>query len=176
MGAPKGNKYAKGHHEGRPREHDYEKEAADLLAWSLKPDALSLYEFTDSKTYLASELSEFAKREKVFAEALHKAKERIAIRRERMCNAQALDKTIWARTVHVYDHLMVSADEFKAERDNKRKKDLIDHEAKVKAENNGGSQSDSERLEAALSLINYLQSESSARNAAVTSMMTESKS
>lgn len=106
MAPPKGHSYANGH--GRPREHDYIALAEDLLKWSLREDALSIYGWTDDKTFSATELVAFAEREPYFAEAYKKAKERVGLRRERgVCSKeQYMNYGCWARSAWMYDPLL----------------------------------------------------------------------
>jgi len=91
---------------GRPPIYDLEKEAADLNAWAETDDATILYKFTKLKPYLASELSGFAHRNQSFAKALKKAKECIAVNRERLVSEGKLHNTAYSRNAGVYDHML----------------------------------------------------------------------
>jgi hypothetical protein len=158
-----GNTYAKGcETNGRPVKYTKEyldKEAIELIKWSQSDNATSLYKFTYDKDYCASDLSEFCDRSQDFRKALVKAKERIANNREESCNKQLLDKTIWARTVRMYDNLLTKEEDNTKDEEIVRKMRLMDYEAKLKSENGGGTEADKQKLESALSLINYLQSQ-----------------
>jgi hypothetical protein len=119
---------------GRPREHDYLKEAQDLEEWSLLEDSINLYAFVDRKPYLASELSEFAKRCPEFAESLKKAKNRIALRRERMLCAGKLHIAAWGRSARLYDTLLKNQED-------QDKDDEVERQKKVnKDATNAGEQ------------------------------------
>lgn len=104
--APKGSKNALGNSGGRPPEWDLDKEADELLEWSLKEDSTSLYQFTDLKEYLAQQLSQFAEQNTKFSLALRKAKERIGIRRERGANIGTIRNNVWERYAPVYDTML----------------------------------------------------------------------
>lgn len=110
---------------GRPREHDYIKEAEELLEWSLLEDSINLYAFVDRKTYLPSELSEFANRCPVFAEALKKAKSRIALRRERMLCSGKLHIAAWGRSARMYDGLLKEQEDKDKDDDAARKAKIV---------------------------------------------------
>lgn len=135
MAAPKGNKYAKGNpNSGRPPKYDLEQEAKDLLEWSLSDAATSLYQFTNEKPYLASELREFALRSEVFAVALKKAKERIGQRREEHCNDEMMNYGVWARSARMYSTLLDDHEEEVEDRKHKRNLEKIEFEIKKKKE------------------------------------------
>ena len=113
---------------GRPRKYDLIEEAKDLLEWSKLDNALTLYDFTDDKDYLASELSGFAKAEPEFAKALKKAKERIGNRREQHANDDMINYGVWARSASLYSTILDDWEEDKKDRDLQRKKELFDYE------------------------------------------------
>jgi hypothetical protein len=135
MAAPKGNQYAKGcETSGRPPKYDLLVEAKDLNEWSKTPDADSLYSFTYNKDYLVSELWEFAKRSDEFADALKKAKERIAINREIKCNNQTMNYGVWARSAAMYSKSLYDFEEMKEDLKQKRVLEKIDYEYSKKKE------------------------------------------
>lgn len=127
-----GNQCGVGNEGGRPLKYDLEQEAQDLLKWSLRDDATSLYRFTDHKEYLAQQLSQFAEQSTAFSLALKKAKERIAIRREDQCNSEIMNYGVWSRSVSLYDKLVDDVEEDKKEKELERKKRLIDYEIEKK--------------------------------------------
>lgn len=110
---------------GRPREHNYLKESQELDEWSLLEDSINLYAFVDRKTYLASELSEFAKRCPEFAEALKKAKQRIALRRERMLCTGKLHIAAWGRSARLYDGMLKAQEDQDKDDDAERKAKIV---------------------------------------------------
>jgi hypothetical protein len=77
MPAPKGNKFAKGHGEGCPQKYTdkwIEQEAEALLQWMKKEDSVYFKSFAVERGYSPQRLTEFAKSNKVFSEALELAK------------------------------------------------------------------------------------------------------
>lgn len=110
---------------GRPREHDYLKEAKDLDEWSLLEDSINLYAFVDQKPYLASELCEFAERCPEFAASLKRAKQRIALRRERMLCSGKLHIAAWGRSARLYDSLLKQQEDKDKDDDAERKAKIV---------------------------------------------------
>jgi hypothetical protein len=163
-----GNKNAVGSTtNGRPikyNEEYLEKEAKELDQWSRNESAVNIYSFTYDKDYCASDLAEFGERSPVFKKALNKAKERIAGNRELQCNKQLMNSSVWNRTARIYDSLLTKEEDKTKDEEMLRKMKLMEYEAKLKSENGGASQSDKEKLDAALSLINYLQSQSGTKS------------
>jgi len=105
MPAPKGHPcYFKNN--GRPPKYDLEKEAADLLEWSLKPDSTAIYEFAYNKEYLVAQFDEFCDRSETFSKAYKKAKERVAKNRADKCSKNEMNYGVWAKSAAIYDHLL----------------------------------------------------------------------
>lgn len=118
MGAPYGNQNALGSTtSGRPLEYDLEKEAQDLIEWSKREDAITLYDFTDSKEYLAQQLSQFANQNVVFSLALKKAKERIARKRERLAASEKMHFGVWKTSYRLYDKLTAQQEDEDADKE-----------------------------------------------------------
>lgn len=78
--APKGNQYAKGHGKGRPPTYDAEEQAQALLEWSKTDNATALVQFCNKQDINPDLIYDLRDRSPVFAEALKKAKSRIAER------------------------------------------------------------------------------------------------
>lgn len=156
-GAPKGNKNALGSTtNGRPPKiYNLEKEAEDLLKWSLRDDALRLYGFTDNKDYCASDLAGFSKESIVFKKALNKAKERLANRREQYANDEMICTVVYNKTCHIYDHESEGNEDRAKERDFKRRKKLLEYELQLKAqaEQNKGIPPNDHKLEELISEV-----------------------
>lgn len=110
---------------GRPREHDYIKEANDLDEWSLLEDSINLYAFVDQKPYLASELCEFAERCPEFAVSLKRAKQRIALRREKKLCEGKLHIAAWGRSARLYDVLLKAQEDKDKDDDAERKAKIV---------------------------------------------------
>jgi len=106
---------------GRPPVYDWIKEAQDLDEWSQSEDATTLYDFTDKKPYLASQLVDFAACSPKFSEALKKAKERIARRREKKVSEGKLHIAAWGRSARLYDSMLRKEEEDTKDQDLERK-------------------------------------------------------
>ena len=116
---------------GRPREHDYEKEADDLEEWSKSDDAISLYQFTDKKPYLAQDLADFANGSVKFRLALKKAKERIGCRRELLVHTNKFNYGVWARAARLYDPLINAKEDQDKDEDAIRKAKSLQAESEL---------------------------------------------
>lgn len=132
MPAPKGNKYAVGNSGGKAK-YDLDREAKDLLEWSLRDDALRLYGFTNPKDYDWDDLDDFAKRSEVFSLALKKAKKRLALRREDYVSKGLLKECVYNKTMHIYDKEYRSVDKELKDEEQDRKLKLIEAEIRLKA-------------------------------------------
>lgn len=112
---------------GRPSKYDLDKEAEDLLKWSLRDDATCLYQFTYDKPYIAEKLDDFARRNENFGFAFKKAKERIGVRREQKTNEGKFNFGVYNRSATIYNARL------KQFEDDKRKADKkLDFEYKAK--------------------------------------------
>lgn len=105
---------------GRGDAYDLDKEAQDLLDWSLLDTSLTLYGFTDDKRYCTQDLFIYARRNENFNVALKKAKNRIAKRREEHVNDEMMNSVVYAKTIHNYDTIADDHDDEKEERKFKR--------------------------------------------------------
>ena len=146
----------KKHAGGRPRKYDLIQEAKDLDDWSKKDNSYSLYEFTHSKDYLASELSYFAKESIEFSKSLQKAKERISINREKGVHQNIFNYGIWNRNARVYDNLLKSSEDQDAKDEIDRKKSLMEYESKLKDENSAVSTEMMEKMESFMRFLTTL--------------------
>lgn len=110
---------------GRPPVYDWIKEAKDLDEWSKLDDSITLYDFTDQKPYLASQLVDFAACSPEFSESLKKAKERIARRREKKLNEGKLHIAAWGRSARLYDGLLKKQEDQDKDDDAERKAKIV---------------------------------------------------
>jgi hypothetical protein len=107
MAAPIGNKYACGNpNSGRPPSYDIEKMAEDLLEWCLSPSSISLLGFANKHRMPPQNISEWAQKSNVFAEALMIAKSELGERRERLVSFGKLDRAAFSKAQHMYDPLL----------------------------------------------------------------------
>lgn len=137
MPAPKGNQNAKGHGCGRPKEYDLDSLAQALSEWSQKDDSLNLLEFCNEQDLLAEYLSRWAKENVDFEQALKKAKQQIATRREKLVNKNAFNYGIYQRGQAMYDIFLHEHEraEKQFDADLKRKDKEADQESFVEAIN-----------------------------------------
>lgn len=110
---------------GRPPKYDYIKEAKDLDEWSKLDTSIALYEFTDMKSYLASQLGEFASVSEEFSASLKKSKERISLRRERMVCSGKIKESVYHRSARLYDRLLKDQEDKDKDDDAERKLKIV---------------------------------------------------
>ncbi len=104
MAAPKGNQYAKGNpNSGRPLKYDMEQEAIAIEEWSKKESAINLVGFVCERDICPDYIYDWADRSEVFSQALKKAKARLAERRERLMNQNAINYGSFNRYQDIYD-------------------------------------------------------------------------
>ena len=142
--------------QGRHLEYDIEKEADELLQWSLQDDALRLYAFVDKKPYAYSKLADFSNRSSYFREALEKAKNRIALRREDLVNHGMIAQCVYTRTHHIYDSAGVEADDNEKDKDLARDLKRLEKEIELKTKS-GATQDEIDTLNEAFGLVSQLQ-------------------
>lgn len=107
MGFQKGNQLAKGNpNSGRPAlwtQEKIEAEASYLLEWSKQDDSLVLAECYGLRGYSYDHVSDWEKKNSVFAEAKKIAKTRIGARREKKALLNQIDSNIVGKTLITYD-------------------------------------------------------------------------
>jgi hypothetical protein len=91
---------------GRPRRYDLDELADKLIEWSKQPQNMTLLDFCNDYEIRASYLSEWAKIDQRFSEALDLAKSQIGARRERLVSYGKLEKGAFNRTQGMYDKLL----------------------------------------------------------------------
>ena len=119
MAAPKGNKYAVGHGEGRPRERDLKEEARIFREWADEEDSLVLRLFAAIRGYTdQSKLHEYASMDDDFRQAFNYARVKIGARRESLLMQGKGHSAPFMRYAALYD------------------KELKAHETELKANEN----------------------------------------
>lgn len=88
---------------GRPREHDRNQIAADLLEWSTNPTAFNLIQFTRPRLLNVNMLPNWAAEDDGFREALELAKQSIAMNRFEATLEGALPYADYAKNEAQYD-------------------------------------------------------------------------
>jgi hypothetical protein len=139
---------------GRPREHDRDQIASELIEWARKDNSINLNAFccTREPPLDPSKLSNWAKEDDYFRQVFKATKTFLAVRREQWVSSEQLHQSAYSRTSKVYDHFEKeeARDEFAYQ------KEL---EAKVGKEINASANEDVKtRLDATLNQLSELQS------------------
>lgn len=132
---------------GRPRVHDREQIAKDMIAWSLLPDSINLNKFCGMKGINPPKITDWAREDENFRAAYEEAKANLGFRREEWLNSNKLHVKAYDLNAANYDHFL---------KDDRRQQ--AEYEAKLKSlENMKASEADIARHEdmmRALSNIN----------------------
>lgn len=105
-GGPRGNKNALGNEGGRPREHDRQQIAKDLLEWAKLETSLNLNGFCAKQLIAPQKISQFALEDDMFRESLQLTKSILAERRERNLVTGILHNKAYEANLTVYDHFI----------------------------------------------------------------------
>ena len=121
---------------GRPREHDRNQIAADLLEWSTNPTAFNLIQFTRPRLLNVNMLPNWAAEDDEFREALELAKQSIAMNRFEAAIEGALPFSEVHRNEADYDPLRDRFQQREKRFDLELEKEKLDHAHKLKKEEN----------------------------------------
>lgn len=91
---------------GRPREHDREQIAEDLIVWAQKEDSYNLNGFCGEQLISPSKITDWARECKEFRGAYEKAKAILGARRERGLVNGTLHVKAYDLNASVYDHFL----------------------------------------------------------------------
>lgn len=93
---------------GRPREHDREQIALDIVAWATKPDSLNLNKFcvTYHHPFPPTQLAIWGSQDTEFRKAVDLAKGHLAYRREEKLASSELPSKAYDLNATVYDALI----------------------------------------------------------------------
>lgn len=91
---------------GRPREHDRDQIAKDMLEWAQLKDSTNLCGFAGPRQLSPEKLRTFCQECDRFRSAYNSVKLIIGQRRENMLNAKLLDSHAYNRNAHTYDAFM----------------------------------------------------------------------
>lgn len=91
---------------GRPREHDREQIAKDMLKWAQLDDSTNLCGFAGPRLLSPVKLRTFCSECEIFRAAYDSVKLIIGQRRENMLNSKLLDSHAYNRNAHTYDAFM----------------------------------------------------------------------
>ena len=136
---------------GSPKKWDLVKLADELLEWSTQPTAFNLIQFARPRKINVTTLPAFAAVDDDFAEALHLAKQGIAMNRFEAAVDGALPFSEVHRSEHNYDPLYKSSVREEKEYDLSLELRKLDHAYKLKSkENEDLAKLDSERYSNAI--------------------------
>lgn len=93
---------------GRPREHNREQIAIDMIEWARKEDSLNLNKFCAlyNPPIPPSKITNWAKEEEVFRQAYESTKAFIGFRREEKLNANELHVKAYDLNATTYDYFL----------------------------------------------------------------------
>lgn len=121
---------------GRPREHDRDKIAKELLEWSTNPTAFNLIQFTRPRMLSVTKLPDWADEDANFREALKLAKESIAMNRFEAAVEGVLPFSEVHRNEYNYDPLHKAHARDEKEFDLQLELRKLDHAHKLKVNEN----------------------------------------
>ena len=153
---------------GRPREHDREKIAQELLEWAKKDSSINLNEFCclHDPIIVPSKLSQWAKEDDAFRQAVESAKGFLGYRRERKLNANELHVKAYDLNATTYDFFLKEEKRQQAEFESALKQQEI---AKV-------SDADAKKLDAFVKQVSDAQASSDARKIDANRIKADAKS
>ena len=154
---------------GRPKEHDREKLAKELIEWALLPDSINLNGFccTRKPPIAPSKITLFRNESPIFREAYETAKAFLADRREKMLNNETLHVKAYDLNATTYDYFLKEEKYEEKEQDLKNKLKQLEYEIKLKQDNGSVTEEAMKNLASVMDQLNKLQvrrSEESNRN------------
>ncbi len=120
----------------RPREHDRDQIAIDIVEWAKRPDSINLCKFCAYYEPIIppSKLSIWAEECKEFRKAYESAKVFLGFRREEMLNQETLHIKAYDLNATTYDYFLKEEKIKTAERDAKIKANALKSEVQANAE------------------------------------------
>lgn len=91
---------------GRPREHDRDQIALDLIEWAKTDDALNLNKFCAIKGIAPPKITDWAKEDNFFREAYELCKAHIGYRREEKLKTGEVHVKAYDLNATTYDHFL----------------------------------------------------------------------
>lgn len=160
---------------GRPREHDRDAIAEELIEWAKKEDSINLCGFCCSREppLAPTKVTDWARECSRFRVAYETAKMFIGARREANLNKGKLHVKAYDLNATVYDHFLKDEKRLQMELELDIKKQLIEWEAKLKSSGNVVDEAVLEQFNALMGQLSALQE---ARKMADKSKRAESKS
>jgi hypothetical protein len=153
---------------GRPRKHNREQIACDIIEWAKKDDSINLNKFCAycDPPISPRKLSEWSKESQEFRESVETAKAFLAFRREEWLTKDMLHVKGYDLSASAYDYFI-----------KEEKRDQAEFEALLKSkETNQVSEDIIEQYQAVMEQIKQRQSEASARKIADSNIKRDNKS
>jgi hypothetical protein len=123
---------------GRPREHNREQIAIDIVEWAKKDDSINLCKFCAyyETPIPPSKLTNWAKEDDNFRQAYETAKLFLGARREELLNAELLHVKAYDLNARTYDYFLKEEEDIKKEAELSRQVRLKELESKLKSQEN----------------------------------------
>lgn len=118
---------------GRPREHDRDQIAEDMIIWAAKEDSLNLNGFCGEKLIAPSKITDWARADDHFRVAYETTKAILGQRRERGLINGTLHVKAYDLNAAVYDRFLKEERTSQSREDNELKMRLLDYMASIKA-------------------------------------------
>lgn len=138
---------------GRPREHDRDKIAQDLVDWAKLPDSINLNKFCAIKEISPCKLTIWADKDESFRKAFELAKAYLGARREELLSKGVLHVKAYDLNAKTYDYFLKQEHRQQLEYESSLKKEEI---AKFSKEELERSDALMEQLKAAQSSVQSL--------------------
>lgn len=113
---------------GRPREYDVDVIIQEMIEWSKDDDSINFAGFCADKGYLPELIWRLEKENQDFSDTYTLVKMRLAERRERYLNADALNYGSWQRYQGGYDPFLTKSEDEDKDKDAARKKGVVEQE------------------------------------------------
>jgi hypothetical protein len=113
---------------GRPRVYDPEKLIEEMLEWSKDEESINFTAFCAERGYLPGLIWRLEQENQDFADAYMLVRMRLAERRERLLNAEALNYGAFQRYQKGYDPFLQKAEDIEADKDVARKSRIAEKE------------------------------------------------
>lgn len=114
----------------KPRTYDRDKEFKALEEWSRRDDIFTLLQFTTERGYPQENLSVWAHEKEQYSKTLRLAKERIALKREKLLHEGKVNQSAWNRYASLYDSSLKKHERAEKQFDHELKKKEIETQSK----------------------------------------------
>ena len=114
--------------QGRPREYDPQKIIEEMLEWVKDDDSINFAGFCADRGYLPGLIWRLEQESQDFEDAYTLVKMKLAEKRERYLNADALNYGAWQRYQAGYDPFLSKAEDEEKDKDAARKKGIVENE------------------------------------------------